>query len=146
MAILKAKELDWPHVTIFEDDAYPRNNVRDDLDAAIAELPEGKCQVFLPGYSYAFNNGKVDDLLISGFRGYGSHSYTVFRNSYDRYLKVLDDEKVADGPFFFSTTENHVMTINEFFAAKEPLFVQFSINDSISRRSGFLWFKDAHIT
>ena len=47
-AILTAKKLKWPYVCIFEDDAYPCNNVVEEIDKHLKELPND-CKVLALG-------------------------------------------------------------------------------------------------
>ena len=48
-----AKDRDLPFITIFEDDAYPRSNVMDDLEVVLSSIPSD-CKVLLLGYIYNF--------------------------------------------------------------------------------------------
>ena len=146
-AILKAKELNWPHVTIFEDDAYPRNGVYDELGAALKEIPEGKCKVFLMGYSYVDEilSEKTGVRLFGRFRGYGSNAYVVFKEAYDDYLKVLDSVKISDGPFQISLT-GHAMSEDDFYGMRIPLFIQYNGGKSMNTKGGLCWIERAEKT
>lgn len=49
-AILKAKQLDWPYVCVFEDDAYPIMGIEKKLDQCLLEVPDN-CATLILGYS-----------------------------------------------------------------------------------------------
>lgn len=125
-AIMKAKELDWPFVCIFEDDAYPCNNVRNDLEDILKKIP-ATCLVFHLGWT-TYKVGRCDtfnDDFITKFVSWGTGSYVVLREAYDRYIKIMDEYKEADG-VFFSEVEHDILKKNTFFAPRKRFFLQFN--------------------
>ena len=80
---------------IFEDDAYPRDGIANLLDYYLSDIPSD-CGIMLLGYYRLFQFMKHDEKFFNHATIWGSHSYIVFKNAYDKYLSFLDSIKVAD--------------------------------------------------
>ena len=126
-AILKAKELNWPFVCIFEDDAYPCNDIRTYLDKVMANVPK-HCKVISFGYNSKRDETKVNDLFDFSST-YGAHAYVVFQEAYEEYLERLDEMQVADMVFFTKDNDIHPLVV------RKNLFLQYS---SVNGWNGFI--------
>lgn len=82
-----AKELDWPFVCIFEDDAYPCYDIKTKLEFYLKNVPDD-CECLLLGN----NDGNIkcgpynnDFIKIQSMR-FGTHAYVIFKSGYDKIL------------------------------------------------------------
>jgi GR25 family glycosyltransferase involved in LPS biosynthesis len=76
-AILRAKELGWPFVGIFEDDAYPVKGVVNEISFCLSHVPD-KCDILILGNSYVKSSSRFSKTFYNSVYGYGSHAYIVF--------------------------------------------------------------------
>lgn len=123
--IMMARCLDFPYIVIFEDDAYPRKDIKEKLEYYLQRIPYN-CGLLSMG-----KNGhrglveKFDDFHIIKERPYGSHAYIVFKEAYDEYINSLEKQRVSD----------IAMRGNNFYKCKsywtnENLFIQKNIDVS----------------
>ena len=141
--LLYSKRNKFPHITIFEDDAFPIKNFNLDFQECINNLPDDATCILL-GYNSAnsiynkdpklkydnFQNCK--DIFINQKdikKCWGSQAYIIFESDYDRLLKYLD---------FFNPYDEHSMTDTDsylrkknknFYVKKIPLFIQKNIDN-----------------
>jgi hypothetical protein len=111
--------LDWPYVCIFEDDAYPIENINNELDYYLREIPSS-CACLILGNSRILNASDFNDRLFNHVSSYGSQSYIVFQEYYDKYVRFLDNSKYADA---FATTKDGILPKSAFFMTKKVLFI-----------------------
>lgn len=139
-----AKEMKYPYVTVFEDDAYPRKDVAEQLTNAFKVIPKD-AGIILYGYNgikgYKPENVvqindywyRLDPNVSGGIRTFGSHAYTIFENAYDMLLDNLYDKKI-----FY---QDMALRINDFnknlntYFLKEYIFIQHSDNNRMNMTS-----------
>lgn len=134
-AILKAKELNWPYVCVFEDDAYPIMGIKEYLDNSLANVPD-LCSVLILGHSGCINERAYNAQFVNNVTCFGSHAYIVFRNAYDKYLRFLDNYKFADSWQF---TNERILPKKHFFGTKKNIFIQFCEKKSMNGHCGYIW-------
>ena len=69
--ILKAKDLDWPYVCIFEDDAYPLSTVGKELEYYLSEIPD-EVACLLLGDTKMMKSSKLNDKFYNKISCCGS--------------------------------------------------------------------------
>lgn len=94
-AIEKAKELDWPFVCIFEDDAYPKMGIREKLEDVVKDIPY-ECSVLYFGWTKLLSKNEYDEKFYNRISNWGAHSYILFKHAYDNYLEMLNIFKCGD--------------------------------------------------
>lgn len=124
-----AKMLDWPFVTIFEDDAVPVENIREKLDYYCSDIPDetdilrlGYCEpCFRPTRKSDVENAipHSDKFIVKNISG--SHAYIVFKRHYDRFLETNKDNPRCDFDKINPSPDKNV------FALKESLFNQINL-------------------
>ena len=85
--VVMAKYMDWPFVTIFEDDAVPIEDIHEKIKFYCSDIPDN-VDIFKLGYLRERTNSKIlyeDDKFI-GINQMGSHAYIVFKKNYDRFI------------------------------------------------------------
>lgn len=133
-----AKALDLPFVVIFEDDAYPCDNVYIKLEEVLKYIPTYVNILLLGWASEARPYGlqKFDQIYnkITRIIG-GSHAYVIFKSGYDEYLNKYQEnsQQTADGIF---------STIKDSYIINSPLFIQFSQNISMNKHCGYIYYGD----
>jgi hypothetical protein len=134
-AILTAKKRKWPYVFVFEDDAYPVNNVVNLMERYLMELPED-CHVLSFGNIFLWDvQGEHGDFWRS-YKSYGSQAYVVFKSAYDKYIQMLDEAPEGDGAFY--SRKDYILPKNAFFMPKKNLFIQYSESDGVNNNSGYV--------
>jgi len=94
--IMMARALDFPHIFIFEDDAYPRKDVVERMSHYIDNRP-ANCGVLVLG-----RNGEAGPISRHGdyhivvHRPFGAHAYLVYKSAYDEILSSMEKAKIAD--------------------------------------------------
>lgn len=102
LATYYAKVNNWPFVLIFEDDAWPSSNVKDDCIAIMDEVQRlqdsGNVLNFLRiGYNAPERYLSSKVALVRYVPGAGAHAYIVFNKFYDKYIKrTLNKFGVSD--------------------------------------------------
>lgn len=134
-AILKAKELGWPYVCIFEDDAYPRTDIVRLLNFYLSDVPD-KCNLLILGNYRLMEFSLFNQKFYNHVVAWGSHAYVVFQKGYDQYLSLLDSVKIAD---CYQRMDRRYINSNTFFVPKKNLFIQYSPKKGISGIAGYLW-------
>ena len=135
-AILKAKKLKWPYVCIFEDDAYPVNGVMEKMDEYLEELPD-RCNVLTFGRIMLWDVMGEDGNFFTSFRSYGSQSYVVFKDAYDKYVEMLDKAPEGDGAFYSRIDE--ILPKYSFYTPKENLFIQYTKSNGMNNNGGYVY-------
>lgn len=127
--ITMAKENNFPFIIVFEDDAVGRENALDKLVECIKNIPVDCDVLALGGIGYCPRRQvhlklKDDDLYYIMYRGinWGSQAYICFRRGYDKIIKNLRVNKIADHSIFHSY-RNNIYRLNE------CLFLQASCKD-----------------
>jgi hypothetical protein len=136
-AILEAKRRKWPYVCIFEDDAYPCVDVRREMEKVLENVPD-ECGALALGYIAILGMSGLDNGFMTGFRGYGSHAYIVFKDAYDKYIETLDNHPEGDGVFYSAPKDNLLGTERMFGSAKN-LFIQFSKGNTMNNSGGYVY-------
>jgi len=135
-AILTAKKRKWPHVLIFEDDAYPVNHVMDLMDRYLMDLPED-CKVLSFGTIFLWDvRGEYRDFWRS-YKSYGSQAYVVFKDAYDKFVEMLDKAPEGDGAFY--SRQDNILPKECFYMPKRNLFIQYSESDGVNNNSGYVF-------
>ena len=92
-----ARYLNLPYYFFFEDDAYPRDDVKEKLLFYINNRPSD-CGILVLGENGEY--GKIDNTYpnyhIVLERPFGAHAYMVFRESYDELISSFEKTKIAD--------------------------------------------------
>lgn len=135
-AILKAKKLKWPYVCIFEDDAYPINNVMDKLNDRLKELPE-TCKVFVLGHIMLWDIRGEDGNFYRSFKSYGGHAYVVFKDAYDKFIEMLDKAPEGDGAFY--SRMDDILPKDSFYIPKDNLFIQYTKSNGMNNNGGYVF-------
>lgn len=131
--LLKAKELDLPFVCIFEDDAYPCNNIVRELDECLKNIPDD-CDVIVIGHSGMLRGNSLNETFLKNIKCYGSHAYIVFNKAFDSYLRFLNKYKYADVFQFDDKDVNK----SRYLATKKVMFIQFCEKKSMNGHSGYI--------
>lgn len=134
-ALMLAKNRNWPFVCIFEDDAYPRNGIVDELNKYLSKIPD-KCGVLILGNYRLIEFSMFNKLFFNRVVCWGSHAYVVFRKDYDNYIRFLDSVKIAD---CFQRIERKIINPLDFFIPSKNLFIQYSPQRGVSGINGYLW-------
>lgn len=92
-----ARYLSLPYYFFFEDDAYPRKDVKERLEFYIENRPPN-CGILVLGRNGEY--GEIDNTYenyhIVKERPFGAHAYLVFKEAYDELIKSFEKEKIAD--------------------------------------------------
>ena len=94
MCVEYAKEHDWPYVLIFEDDAYPCDNILDILPQYLKHIPKNT-RLCLLGYTY-FKHAQDFSHVFNTVQSKaiaGSHAYIIFKSTYDDYITYMQNLK-----------------------------------------------------
>lgn len=92
-----ARYLDLPYYFFFEDDAYPRKDVKERMEFYIKNRPSN-CGILVFGENGEF--GPIDNTYsnyhIVQQRPFGAHAYMVFKECYTDLIKSFERTKIAD--------------------------------------------------
>ena len=136
LAIVKmAKYSNLPYVAIFEDDAYPRKDIMQDLALELSDIPDNIGIILLGWnklFSPSFQNAKMTQLET---KCYGSHSYIIFKSCYDAFITAYEQK----------TYNNHIDNIFEaiiqmnncIMHTSKPYFIQYSGYKSLNKHIGY---------
>lgn len=135
--IRMAKETNLPFVVIFEDDAYPCNGIKQQLEDILRRVPQD-ANVILLGYSSCSERQKASMRskslckIIDGTVS-GAHAYILFEQAYDKYIKFFETNTSmpADNGIFFA--------LNPTYVAREPLFIQYCKSKSMHNHFGYIF-------
>lgn len=85
--VVMAKYLDWPFVTIFEDDAVPVEDIHEKIKTYCTDIPDD-VDIFKLGYLRARQSSKIEyeDNKYISINQMGSHAYIVFKKNYDTFI------------------------------------------------------------
>ena len=137
-AIVKmAKCLKLPYILIFEDDAYPCINIRDEITKYIEHVPSN-AGVLLLGWSYLKKQPiDIDDNFQILNYNHGSHAYILFENLYNKYLEFYQkNPKVPADIILTEITKNtNVYT----YKTKKQLFIQHNLSPSNWNCIGYIY-------
>lgn len=97
MAIVTAAAaLGWPYVCIFEEDALPASDAKEQLEQILKVVPDN-CKCLRLGYRIVDDkNIARSSRFISNVTAWGSQAQIVFSSYYDEMLKNLEYLPVAD--------------------------------------------------
>lgn len=135
--VKEAKQKNLPFVVVFEDDAYPCDDIKNKLQEILRRIHYESNAVLL-GYSSCGYNQKASmkskylnriyDRTVSG-----AHAYIVFKQAYDKYIKFFEDnkDKPADNDIFCALYPSYV--------AREPLFIQYCKDASMHNHFGYIF-------
>ena len=92
-----ARYLNLPYYFFFEDDAYPRKDVKEKMEFYIANRPKN-CGILVFGRNGEW--GQIDNTYpnyhIVQQRPFGAHAYMVFKECYTDLIKSFESVKIAD--------------------------------------------------
>ena len=117
--ILKAKELGWPYVCVFEDDAYPCDDIKGKLDSYLNEIPEG-WNLMVLGYANLLKKRALNDRWYKCVSSFGSHSYVVPNWAYDAFVAYLDSVRKGD---CWSVRRDGIISNHSIICPVENLFI-----------------------
>ena len=141
--IKKAKSLNLPYVMIFEDDAYPCNNINTLFQKYLQFIPPN-IKLLLLGWSnhsqlkqfyrkpQSFDKhiNKIETIIS------GSHSYIIFKSGYDEYINYINKtiNATADCQIFYNLQPGYILN--------KPLFIQYSDKKSMNGHIGYIYYGD----
>lgn len=106
-----AKALNYPFVCIFEDDAYPCNQIVPLLNFYLGRIPDD-AKILKLGYTKCRDNlsQNVDKFFVRRST-WGAHAYIVFNSGYDDYLNLSKINIISDDALFnmdgsYNTSKN----------------------------------------
>jgi hypothetical protein len=128
-----AKTLGWPHVTIFESDAYPMRNCAVELDKFFSQygVPDDAELITFGNLHWIrdWTNGGDTDHRLSDIQGgygrhvgelWGAHAVTVFSRGYDKWLKSYIDRKtMINADSFVKLADKCYSPFRSFFLQKK---------------------------
>jgi len=87
-----------PYVVIFEDDAYPRPDVKDKWNEILSNMPENCGLLKLGNSSYRGKYESVNKCMyyMSSGTAFGSHAYIVRKELYNTLIQKMIDLNVPD--------------------------------------------------
>lgn len=133
-AVQHAKKYNWPYVMIFEDDAYPCDDVIHKMEMYLYALPKDASLVLFGwSHSYAQRFDKPFNKIIENAIS-GSHAYIIFEQAYDKFISYHKNnpEKYADNMIF--------KEINPSYVIDYPLFIQYTNSKSMNGHTGFVYY------
>ena len=133
-AVQFAKEHNWPYVMLFEDDAYPCDNAISRFEDYLYAIP-ADAQLVVFGWSNDYKQrfdmpfNRITTPTISG-----SHSYILFKESYDNFIKYHQQypDKSADNNVFMKMSPSYVIDW--------PIFIQYTESKSMNGHIGFAFY------
>lgn len=107
-----AQTLDWPFVCVFEDDALPSIDAKQELERILQNIPD-ECDCLRLGYM-TVKVGKQYDEIFSTFNHlWGSHAQIIFKKYYDDYFKYMYKYPVADEDPLHGGKDNLMLMTNK---------------------------------
>lgn len=133
-AVQYAKKHNWPFIMIFEDDAYPCDDVVSLLDQYLYAIPKD-AQLVLLGWSHSYSQrfnlpfNRITETAISG-----SHAYILFKEAYDRFIEYHQKfpNRSADNTVFYEISPSYIIS--------KPLFIQYTKSKSMNGHVGFAYY------
>jgi len=124
--IKAAKSLNFPQITIFESDAYPATNCRDELGRFLdGGIPDDATEItfgnlhFVRRHDLAGKHGLFDtDGRFGRIKGdlWGTHAATVFRSGYDQWIEnFISHRPLIHADFYNTLTGKCYATERSFF-------------------------------
>lgn len=134
--IKMAKALDLPFIFIFEDDAYPIDNLKQKLDIYLKGIPDD-AYVLKLGWWYNYKLSNLNNKFnLSNDNTWGTHAYIIFKNAYDFYLNEYNkDLKLAADWFFKKMSDAN----KKVAVSKELLFIQYTDVKSMNGYVGYIY-------
>lgn len=131
-----AKALDLPFIFIFEDDAYPIDNLKQKLDIYLKGIPDD-AYVLKLGWWYNYKLSNLNNKFnLSNDNTWGTHAYIIFKNAYDFYLNEYNkDLKLAADWFFKKMSDAN----KKVAVSKELLFIQYTDVKSMNGYVGYIY-------
>ncbi len=129
---------DLPYVTIYEDDAYPRPDIKEIWEDILKYIPEdcGILKLGSSSYRGAYESVNKHIWKMMSGTAYGSHSYIIRKELYARLIQKMMDLNVPDVSMnweYYGDLEYkpYVLSLDS------QLFIQKNINiDNIISRQG----------
>ena len=123
LATYYAKVNNWPFVLIFEDDAWPNNDIAEDCKFVMDEIhrmqeSNEKLNFLRLGYNGPDTNKDFQTRIVNYEDFRGSHAYIVFNGFYDEYIKSSlkkfkpADHILEDGTCAFMTDKSIFIQFN----------------------------------
>jgi len=127
-----AKSMELPFVVIFEDDAYPCAFSENKIEELLNNTPDNAKMLIL-GYNKFKDSEKVNDYVsILKSWCWGSHSYMIFKDGYDDYLREYNKNSNHVADDFFGILKN-------VYISNENLFIQRCSEKSMNGYSGYVY-------
>lgn len=136
--ILKAKELNWPYVGVFEDDAYPVTNVLQELEYYLSDIPDD-CACLLLGDTKTMKSRIFSDKFLNRISSCGAQSYILFQEYYDKYLQFFSYGNDAD--YCFIREKDDIIPKDRFYLTRKILFIQYNTMKSANGHIGYTYRK-----
>lgn len=121
-----AIEKDLPYILIFEDDAYPCNNVVEYLKDYIKYIPIGAEMIQL-GFTAKWGAGYGDKFTRPGSSP-GTQASIVFKTGYEKILKLLEEKHYFD-QLGYELQHSYIIDV--------PIFIQYNFNQACFGNYGY---------
>ena len=92
--------------------------------------------MFALGHILLWDIEEEDGNFYKSFRSYGSHSYVVFQDAYDKFIEMLDKAPEGDGAFY--SRMDDILPKDSFYIPKENLFIQYSPSNGMNNNGGYV--------
>ena len=96
------------------------------------------------GHIMLWDVRKEDGNFYRSFKSYGGHAYVVFKDAYDKFVKMLDKAPEGDGAFY--SRMDDILPKDTFYIPKENLFIQYTSSNGMNNNAGYVWLDLAKIT
>ena len=139
-AVIKmAKCLQLPFVCIFEDDAYPCNDIMQQFKIYLSNIPDD-AQCIILGWSRkpnkTINYNAFFDKVIGDING--SHSYIIMASGYDNYLQTYVKDQYIPADCILPIMTQHKYT----YCSKKCMFIQINLKKSMNNHLGYIYPND----
>lgn len=130
-----AETLNLPHIIIFEDDAFPRKDIIEYFNNAIACVPED--WTFLKIEDLFYNKyvdiENVNDYWMkarSATAGSGSAAYIVRDKAYTTLAKIIEKTEFDSRrfPIDFCFMQRHISDLGGYYISRKPMFLQHNLH------------------
>ena len=124
--VKRARDMKFPSVMVFEDDALPRPDAVECMRHHLSNLPDD-CGVFQMGSTIRLKvaQDQVNELLRVG-RVLGAHAYIIFADAYDAFIN-----RFHHGPF--APIDEYFARVATTYIPTYDIFIQY---DPARRRNG----------
>lgn len=96
--IMLARQFKLPYCVIYEDDAFPRPDVKEMFDRIIPKIPDDCGILKMGSSSYRGEWDVINDVMLRMSKGtsYGSHAYLIRSELYDRAIETMYNVMLPD--------------------------------------------------